>query len=172
MVIISPILEREETRNDIIWNTAVVIDNHGRVLGKHRKNHIPRVGDFNESTYYVEVNTGHPVFKVDISAFQECYRRGYGGIYFNCVFKDRIFSDRIRKNRDQYMLWPSSSVELDDVRIERSGNRVQSFRNGYWIKVSCRFHTISSFSSALLLRYIQGFLKMNYRGLLSIFPSK
>lgn len=64
VVIISPILEREETRNDIIWNTAVVIDNHGRVLGKHRKNHIPRVGDFNESTYYMEGNTGHPVFKV------------------------------------------------------------------------------------------------------------
>jgi hypothetical protein len=25
--------------------------------GKHRKNHIPRVGDFNESTYYMEGNT-------------------------------------------------------------------------------------------------------------------
>ncbi len=26
------------------------------------QNHIPRVGDFNESTYYMEGNTGHPVF--------------------------------------------------------------------------------------------------------------
>lgn len=64
MVIISPILERDETHGDTIWNTAVVIDNHGDVLGKHRKNHIPRVGDFNESTYYLEGNTGHPVFQV------------------------------------------------------------------------------------------------------------
>lgn len=64
MVIISPILERDEVHNDTIWNTAVVIDNHGDVLGKHRKNHIPRVGDFNESTYYFEGNTGHPVFQV------------------------------------------------------------------------------------------------------------
>lgn len=64
MVIVSPILERDETHNDTIWNTAVVIDNHGDVLGKHRKNHIPRVGDFNESTYYFEGNTGHPVFEV------------------------------------------------------------------------------------------------------------
>jgi len=31
----------------------VVIGNNGNVIGKHRKNHIPRVGDFNESTYYM-----------------------------------------------------------------------------------------------------------------------
>lgn len=63
MVIVSPILERDE--HDVIWNTAVVIDNFGKVIGKHRKNHIPRVGDFNESTYYMEGNTGHPVFEVN-----------------------------------------------------------------------------------------------------------
>jgi len=60
MVIISPILERDE--KDVIWNTAVVIDQDGNVMGKCRKNHIPRVSDFNESTYYMEGNTGHPVF--------------------------------------------------------------------------------------------------------------
>jgi len=59
MVIISPILERDEDHGDTLWNTAVVIDHTGRVIGKTRKNHIPRVGDFNESTYYLEesVNT-------------------------------------------------------------------------------------------------------------------
>lgn len=62
MVVVSPILERDE--HEVIWNTAVVIDNFGKVIGKHRKNHIPRVGDFNESTYYMEGNTGHPVFEV------------------------------------------------------------------------------------------------------------
>lgn len=65
MIIISPILERDECHGDTIWNTAVVIDNHGDVMGKHRKNHIPRVGDFNESSYYMEGNTGHPVFQVN-----------------------------------------------------------------------------------------------------------
>ncbi|CAA9994463.1 unnamed protein product [Nesidiocoris tenuis] len=63
MVIVSPILERDDVTGTI-WNTAVIIDNHGAVLGKHRKNHIPRVGDFNESTYYYEGNTGHPVFQM------------------------------------------------------------------------------------------------------------
>ena len=61
MVIISPILERDSSYGDQLWNTAVVISNTGIVLGKSRKNHIPRVGDFNESTYYMEGNLGHPV---------------------------------------------------------------------------------------------------------------
>lgn len=77
IVIISPILERDGTHSDTIWNTAVVIDNHGNYLGKHRKNHIPRVGDFNESTYYFEGNTGHPVFQTDYGkiAINICYGR-------------------------------------------------------------------------------------------------
>jgi len=63
MVIVSPILERDETYGDVIWNTAVVISDSGAVIGKTRKNHIPRVGDFNESTYYMESDLGHPVFQ-------------------------------------------------------------------------------------------------------------
>lgn len=77
MVIISPILERDEVHGDTIWNTAVVIDETGKVVGKHRKNHIPRVGDFNESTYYFEGNTGHPVFNTKFGkiAINICYGR-------------------------------------------------------------------------------------------------
>ncbi|XKL65148.1 hypothetical protein PGB90_005234 [Kerria lacca] len=77
IVVISPILERDEIKSDIIWNTIVVIDNNGIVLGKHRKNHIPRVGDFNESTYYMEGNTGHPVFQTAFGkiAVNICYGR-------------------------------------------------------------------------------------------------
>jgi len=63
MVILSSILERDENHGDVLWNTCVVISNSGRVLGKTRKNHIPRVGDFNESTYYMESDMGHPVFQ-------------------------------------------------------------------------------------------------------------
>lgn len=67
MVIISPILERDAA--DVFWNTAVVIGNNGELLGKSRKNHIPRVGDFNESTYYMESTLGHPVFQVILPLF-------------------------------------------------------------------------------------------------------
>jgi len=62
IVIVNPILERDEVSGNL-WNTAVIINNDGRVLGKTRKNHIPRVNDFNESTYYLEGNMGHPVFE-------------------------------------------------------------------------------------------------------------
>ncbi|KAJ6643344.1 Beta-ureidopropionase, partial [Pseudolycoriella hygida] len=77
MVIVSSILERDENHGDTIWNTAVVISNTGRYLGKHRKNHIPRIGDFNESTYYFEGNTGHPVFETKYGriAINICYGR-------------------------------------------------------------------------------------------------
>ncbi|KAK0165361.1 hypothetical protein PV328_003879 [Microctonus aethiopoides] len=77
MIIISPILERDVNHGDTLWNTAVVIDIDGQVLGKHRKNHIPRVGDFNESTYYMEGNTGHPVFDTCYGriAINICYGR-------------------------------------------------------------------------------------------------
>ncbi|EGR32979.1 hypothetical protein IMG5_064870 [Ichthyophthirius multifiliis] len=76
MVIVSSILERDDERG-VIFNTAVVISNKGKYMGKHRKNHIPRVGDFNESTYYMEGNTGHPVFATEFGkiAINICYDR-------------------------------------------------------------------------------------------------
>ena len=57
MVIVSSILERDETHGGVLFNTAVVISNTGRVIGKSRKNHIPRVGDFNEVTREYSFNT-------------------------------------------------------------------------------------------------------------------
>lgn len=61
MVIVLPILERDEEHQDIIWNAAVVISNNGGIIGKTRKNHIPRVGDFNESTYYMFIQKQFPL---------------------------------------------------------------------------------------------------------------
>ena len=37
MVIVSPILERDEAHGSTLWNTAVIIGNHGNIIGKHRK---------------------------------------------------------------------------------------------------------------------------------------
>ncbi|XP_067861532.1 beta-ureidopropionase [Heptranchias perlo] len=77
LVVVSPILERDDVHGETLWNTAVVISNSGSVLGKTRKNHIPRVGDFNESTYYMEGNTGHRVFQTQFGriAVNICYGR-------------------------------------------------------------------------------------------------
>ncbi len=79
MVIVSPILERDA--NDVMWNTAVVISHTGRVMGKSRKNHIPRVGDFNESTYYMEGDTGHKVFEVR-------HRNSYCAIHYLQIWEN------------------------------------------------------------------------------------
>ncbi|KAM3961689.1 uncharacterized protein ACR2FA_004249 [Aphomia sociella] len=75
MVIISPILELDE--NNIWWNTAVVIDENGNFMGKHRKNHLPSVGSFSETSYYSPGNTGHPVFDTKYAriAINICYGR-------------------------------------------------------------------------------------------------
>lgn len=77
MVIVSSILERDDEHGEILANTTVVISNTGKYLGKSRKNHIPRVGDFNESTYYMEGNTGHKVFQTQFGkiGINICYGR-------------------------------------------------------------------------------------------------
>ncbi|MFH4975112.1 hypothetical protein AB6A40_001821 [Gnathostoma spinigerum] len=77
IIIVSHILERDEEKDDVMWNTAVIIGTNGKVIGKSRKNHIPRVGDFNESTYYMESNLGHPVFETAFGriAVNICYGR-------------------------------------------------------------------------------------------------
>ena len=63
LVIVNCILERDAKNQDTVWNTAVVVDgvNHqpAVVLGKQRKMHIPRVGDFNESTFYEPGSEAH-----------------------------------------------------------------------------------------------------------------
>lgn len=59
MVIITPIFERDMSHGNTLWNTAVIISEHGKILGKQRKNHIPCNG---ESDYYTHGSTGHQVF--------------------------------------------------------------------------------------------------------------
>ncbi|XP_045596025.1 beta-ureidopropionase [Procambarus clarkii] len=77
MVIVNPIIERDHVHGDRLWNTAVVFSNTGNYLGKSRKNHMPRAGNFNESTYFMEGDTGHVVFQTKYGriAVNICYGR-------------------------------------------------------------------------------------------------
>lgn len=110
MVIISPILERDSADGDTIWNTCVVIDENGKVLGKHRKNHIPRVGDFNESTYYMEGNTGHPVFDTRYAriAINICYGRHHplNWLMFGLNGAEIVFNPSATTSGLSEHLWP------------------------------------------------------------------
>ncbi|XP_072271665.1 beta-ureidopropionase [Pyxicephalus adspersus] len=110
MVIVSPILERDENHGDTLWNTAVVISNTGAVLGKSRKNHIPRVGDFNESTYYMEGNTGHRVFQTVYGkiAVNICYGRHHplNWLMYSINGAEIIFNPSATIGELSESLWP------------------------------------------------------------------
>ena len=110
MVIVSPILERDEAHGDTIHNTAVVIGNRGNVIGKHRKNHIPRVGDFNESTYYMEGNDGHPVFETEFGrvAINICYGRHHplNWLMFGINGAEIVFNPSATVGALSEPLWP------------------------------------------------------------------
>lgn len=110
MVILSSILERDERHGDTLHNTTVVIGNRGNVIGSHRKNHIPRVGDFNESTYYMEGNTGHPVFATEFGkiGINICYGRHHplNWLMFGLNGAEIVFNPSATVGTLSEPLWP------------------------------------------------------------------
>lgn len=110
MVIVSPILERDLTNGETIHNTAVVIGNDGTIIGSHRKNHIPRVGDFNESTYYMEGDTGWPVFQTEFGrvAINICYGRHHplNWLMFGVNGAEIVFNPSATVGALSEPLWP------------------------------------------------------------------
>jgi len=139
MVIVSPILEREENRGDVMWNTAVVIDHEGRILGKDRKNHIPSVGDFNESTYYRDGNLGHPVFQTAWGriAVNICYGRHHPQNWWMYAINgaEIVFNPSATLSGLSEPLWPIESRNAAianhyfTVGINRVG--VETFPNAF-----------------------------------------
>ncbi|KAH6833100.1 beta-ureidopropionase [Perilla frutescens var. hirtella] len=121
MVIVSPILERDVNHGETIWNTAVIIGNHGNIIGKHRKNHIPRVGDFNESTYYMEGNTGHPVFETAYGkiAVNICYGRHHplNWLAFGLNGAEIVFNPSATVGELSEPMWP---IEARNAAIANS----------------------------------------------------
>lgn len=121
MVIISPILERDIHHGETIWNTAVVIGNNGNIIGKHRKNHIPRVGDFNESTYYMEGNTGHPVFETSFGKIgvNICYGRHHplNWLAFGLNGAEIVFNPSATVGELSEPMWP---IEARNAAIANS----------------------------------------------------
>ncbi|KAB1997344.1 hypothetical protein ES319_D12G018400v1 [Gossypium barbadense] len=126
IVIISSILERDINHGETLWNTAVIIGNHGNIIGKHRKtgfwqNHIPRVGDFNESTYYMEGNTGHPVFETAYGkiAVNICYGRHHplNWLAFGLNGAEIVFNPSATVGELSEPMWP---IEARNAAIANS----------------------------------------------------
>jgi len=60
VVLVVPLYERVD--RSVYYNSAVVIDADGRLLGTYRKNHIPLSTIFYEKLYFKPGNLGYPVF--------------------------------------------------------------------------------------------------------------
>lgn len=60
-VLIAPMFESAD--NSAYYNTSVVVDANGLILGVYRKNHIPDLPNYQERFYFQPGNLGFPVFK-------------------------------------------------------------------------------------------------------------
>ena len=77
MVLVAPLYEEE--RPGVLYNTAVVADSDGRLLGTYRKTHIPQVKGFYEKFYFRPGNLGYPVFDTAVGRIGVyiCYDRHF-----------------------------------------------------------------------------------------------
>ena len=122
MVIVLPIYEEEQP--GVYYNTAVVVDADGSILGKYRKNHIPNLDKFWEKFYFRPGNLGYPVFETAV---------GKIGVY---ICYDRHFPEGARAlglNGAEIVLIPSATSRgLSEYlwRIEQVSHAVA---NGYYV---------------------------------------
>ena len=77
LVMVLPIYE--EDMPGVYYNTAVVVDADGTVLGKYRKHHIPNLDRFWEKFYFRPGNLGYPVFDTAVGkvGVYICYDRHF-----------------------------------------------------------------------------------------------
>ena len=77
LVMILPIYEEEMP--GLYYNTGVVVDADGTILGKYRKHHIPHLDKFWEKFYFRPGNLGYPVFQTAVGPIGVyiCYDRHF-----------------------------------------------------------------------------------------------
>lgn len=73
IVLVCPFFEK--TLKGIYYNSAVVIDNHGKILGVYRKNHVPDIPLWEEKFYFKAGDKGFPIFKTEfgVIGIQICW---------------------------------------------------------------------------------------------------
>ena len=122
VVLIVPIYEEDTT--GVYYNTAVVIDADGKILGKYRKNHIPQLTGFWEKFYFKPGNLGYPVFN---TAFAKI------GVY---ICYDRHFPEGARilgLNGAEIVFNPSATVAGLSEYLWKIEQPAHAVANGYFI---------------------------------------
>jgi N-carbamoylputrescine amidase len=123
MVLVVPFFEKEF--EGVFYNTAVVIDADGSVLGKYRKTHIPQVGPiFWEKYFFKPGNLGYPVFDT---------RVGRVGVF---ICYDRHFPEPARMlglQGAQITFNPSATVESLSRYLWELEQPAHAVANGYFV---------------------------------------
>ncbi len=125
LVVVAPIYE--QGRNGRRYNTAVVIDEHGSLLGRYRKTHIPvgtnDQGAFDELFYYdasdgdngsgpanISGNPYFPVFRTSVGniGIAICYDRHFEGVMYTLAHQGAqiVFSPAVTFGTKSERIWP------------------------------------------------------------------
>jgi beta-ureidopropionase len=123
MVLIVPFYEEAQT--GVYYNTAVIIEADGSLVGKYRKSHIPHVGPcFWEKFYFKPGNLGYPVFNTSVGRIGLiiCYDRHFPEIGRALGLKgaELVFN-------------PSATVESLSKYLWELEQPAHAVANGYWI---------------------------------------
>ena len=122
MVLIVPLYER--VMAGVYYNTAVVIDADGTVIGSYRKNHIPQVAGFWEKFYFKPGNLGYPVFETAYATI---------GVY---ICYDRHFPEGARLlglNGAEIVFNPSATVTGLSRYLWKLEQPAHAVANGYFV---------------------------------------
>ncbi|MFW9935686.1 MAG: nitrilase-related carbon-nitrogen hydrolase [Candidatus Thorarchaeota archaeon] len=123
IILIAPMYEEE--MKGIYYNTAILINNDGTLLGKYRKTHIPHLGPgFWEKFYFKPGNLGYPVFETEY---------GKIGLY---ICYDRHFPEGARAlglNGAEIVFNPSATVQGLSDHLWALEQPAHAVANGYFI---------------------------------------
>jgi N-carbamoylputrescine amidase len=123
LILIAPMYEEELTGT--YYNTAIIFDNTGKLLGTYRKTHIPHLGPgFWEKFYFKPGNLGYPVFET---------KYGKIGIY---ICYDRHFPEGARAlglNGAEIVFNPSATVQGLSDHLWKLEQPAHAVANGYFI---------------------------------------
>jgi N-carbamoylputrescine amidase len=115
----------EEAQTGVYYNTAVLIENDGTMIGKYRKTHIPHVGPcFWEKFYFKPGNLGYPVWDTSV---------GRVGIL---ICYDRHFPEPARAlglKGAEIVFNPSATVKSLSRYLWELEQPAHAVANGYWI---------------------------------------
>jgi beta-ureidopropionase len=138
MVLVVPFFEEAQT--GVYYNTAVVIESDGTILGKYRKTHIPHVGPcFWEKFYFKPGNLGYPVFQSSVGkvGLIICYDRHFPEIGRALGLKGA-----------EIVFNPSATVESLSKYLWELEQPAHAVANGYWIAAINRVGVETPLSSA------------------------